>query len=157
MTALTRRIAFAVSLGSAACAFAPGGVLRAADQPAPISGSRSSTAAAVGSKDGADAMMGMKARELIGREVVNASGKDIGEIDDIVVDEQESALYAIIGVGGFLGIGATKVAIPFEQLRLGADNVILMSERNESDLKRMSPYRKGQWKSVEPDRMLGAR
>jgi sporulation protein YlmC with PRC-barrel domain len=157
MTALTRRIVLAVSLGSAACVFAQGGVLRAADQPAPIQGSRSSTAAAAGSKDGADAMMGMKARELIGRHVVNASGKDIGKIDDIVVDEQAHALYAVIDVGGFLGIGATEVAVPFEQLRLGADNVILMSERNQSDLKRMSPYRKGQWKSVEPDRMLGAR
>ena len=117
-------------------------------------GTRSSTAAAVGSSRDASAMMGMKAQELIGRDVVNASGKDIGEIDDIVINDQDQAMYAVIGVGGFLGLGEKAVAIPFEQLRLGAANVILMSERGESELKQLPSYRKGQWKSVEPERAL---
>jgi sporulation protein YlmC with PRC-barrel domain len=155
------KLAAAIALASALSgpSFAQsGGSPRTADQPAPISGSpRSSSAATAAGTSGANAMMGMKAQELIGRDVVNASGKDIGEIDDIVINEQDQALYAVIGVGGFLGLGGKEIAIPFEQLRLGADNVILMSERGESDLKQMPAYRKGQWKSVEPDRALGGR
>ena len=153
--------AFSLALSLTAPALAQtgsGDAPGAAGQPgASEGGTRSSTAAAVGSSGGANAMMGMKAQELIGREVVNASGKDIGEIDDIVVSDQDQEIYAVIGVGGFLGLGGKNVAIPFEQLRLGAENVILMSERSESDLKEMPAYKQGQWKSVEPERALGVR
>lgn len=159
MNRLMTATALALSLGLTVPAFAQGGgVQRTADEPAPISGgTRSSPATAAGSSGGANAMLGMKVREIIGRDVVNASGKDIGEIDDIVINDQDQAMYAVIGVGGFLGLGQKEIAIPFEQLRLGADNVILMSERSESDLKQMPAYRKGQWKSVEPGRALGSR
>ena len=153
--------ALTLALGLAAPALAQtgaGAAPNSADQPAAgESGARSSTAAAVGSSGGANAMMGMKVQELIGREVVNASGKDIGKIDDIVVSDQDQAIYAVIGVGGFLGLGEKDVAIPFEQLRLGAENVILMSERSESDLKEMPAYKEGKWKSVEPEQALGVR
>lgn len=154
MSKLIGATALVFSLGLAGLAFAQGA---GGDSAAGGQGLRSSTAAAAGSSGGANAMMGMKAQELIGRDVVNASGKDIGEIDDIVINDQDQAMYAVIGVGGFLGLGQKEVAIPFEQLRLGAENVILMSERSEGDLKQMPPYRKGQWKSVEPEQALGAR
>lgn len=116
---------------------------------------RSSTASAAGSAGDAQVMMGMKARDLIGRKVVNASGKSLGEVDDIVIDERDHVVYAVIGVGGFLGFGEKAVAVPFEQLRLGAENVILMSERSEDDLEALPAYEKGQWKSLEPDQPLG--
>jgi hypothetical protein len=52
-------------------------------------------------------------------------------------------------VGGFLGIGAKDVAVPFEQLRVGPENVILMSETSESELKQMPEYNKDQYSPVE--------
>jgi len=130
----------------------------AAENPAAASGAtRSSAAAAAGSSAAANAMMGMKAQELIGRDVVNAAGKEVGEIDDIVVNDRDRAIYAVVGVGGFLGLGEKDVAIPFNQLRLGADNVILMSEKGEGELKEMPSYKRGQWKSVERDRAIEPR
>lgn len=118
---------------------------------------RSSVSAATGSSGAANAMMGMKARDLIGRQLVNASGKELGEIDDIVMNEQDSVIYAVVGVGGFLGLGEKSVAIPFEQLRLGADNVILMSEKGASDLKQLPRYKAGQWRSLRADQTLSGR
>lgn len=139
-------------------AAAGGPSARDAEQPATGSdATRSSTAAAAGSSGAANAMMGMKVQELIGRDVVNAAGKDVGEIDDIVVNDQDQAVYAVVGVGGFLGFGGKDVAIPFDQLRLGAENVILMSEKGEDQLKEMPSYKKGQWKSIEPSRAIDAR
>lgn len=134
-----------------------GGSDSASATPTPPTSSgatRSSVSAAAGSRDAASAMMGMKARDLIGRDVVNAAGREVGEIDDIVMNEQDNAIYAIVGVGGFLGLGEKDVAIPFEQLRLGADNVILMSEKGASDLKQMPSYKPGQWRSLSADQTL---
>jgi putative membrane protein len=52
--------------------------------------------------------------EVLGSSVVNANGEEVAEIEDLVVD-QNQIHYAILSVGGFLGIGDKKVAIPLDQ------------------------------------------
>jgi sporulation protein YlmC with PRC-barrel domain len=42
----------------------------------------------------------------------------IGEINDLVVNEEGSITHAIVGVGGFLGIGEKDVAVPFDELKV---------------------------------------
>ncbi len=114
------------------------------------SGASSSTPSAA---PGAPALAGVQAEEVIGREVVNAKGDEVGEVKDLVLDRQQVA-HAVVSVGGFLGIGAKDVAVPFEQLRVGPENVILMSETSESELKQMPEYQKDEYSSV---RREGAR
>lgn len=142
---------------SAISAAAGGRMTGAGFAAAPAETTRSSTAAAAGSSAAANAMTGMKAQELIGREVVNTAGKEVGEIDDVVIDDRDKALYVVVGVGGIFGFGEKDVAIPFDQLRLGADNVILMSEKGQGELKGMPAYKKGQWKSLDRGQFIEAR
>jgi sporulation protein YlmC with PRC-barrel domain len=91
---------------------------------------------------------GMEADRIIGMDVVNAEGKEVGEIKDLVLDQQQVA-HAVISVGGFLGIGAKDVAVPFEQLRIGQDNVTLMSDSSEAELKQMPEYKKDSYTRIE--------
>jgi sporulation protein YlmC with PRC-barrel domain len=42
---------------------------------------------------------------LIGRSVMNSAGEILGDIEDIIIDEQGQVVAVVIGVGGFLGIG----------------------------------------------------
>jgi sporulation protein YlmC with PRC-barrel domain len=60
---------------------------------------------------------GYRASKLMGVNVKNDKGDTIGEIDDFVIDKKR-VLYAILQVGGFLGIGAHLVAVPYESLTL---------------------------------------
>lgn len=55
---------------------------------------------------------------LIGLEVEGADNKSIGEINDLVVAKDGKILAAVIGVGGFLGVGEKSVAIPFEKIQV---------------------------------------
>ncbi len=87
-----------------------------------------------------DHMKGQKASDLIGRDVVNSAGKDIGEIEKIVVNEANNEVYAIVSVGGFLGMGEKDVAIPYQNLNVGDKNVILMSQDTSDALKQMPAY-----------------
>ncbi|HTO28771.1 MAG TPA: PRC-barrel domain-containing protein [Devosia sp.] len=64
---------------------------------------------------------------LIGQPVYSTAGDDaeeIGNIDDLVFDENGQIKAVVIGVGGFLGIGEKAVAVDFQQLEftLAADN-----------------------------------
>lgn len=64
---------------------------------------------------------------LIGQPVYSTAGDDgenIGNIDDLVFDENGQITAVVIGVGGFLGIGEKAVAVDFQSLEftLAADN-----------------------------------
>jgi sporulation protein YlmC with PRC-barrel domain len=58
--------------------------------------------------------------KLIGMQVFNGTAKDaaqIGTIKDLVIDHAGKVMAAVIGVGGFLGVGEKDVAINYPQLQ----------------------------------------
>ena len=56
------------------------------------------------------------ASRLIGTNVESSGGENLGNINDVFVGKSGDVVGAIIGVGGFLGIGEKNVAIPFENI-----------------------------------------
>lgn len=70
-----------------------------------------------------------RASKVMGREVRNNSDQKIGKIDDLAVDlESGRIVYAVVSVGGFLGVGDRSVAVPAsafteqdQHVRLDAD------------------------------------
>ena len=58
------------------------------------------------------------ASNLIGASVYGPDDKSIGSINDIVLDPSGAAEAAVVGVGGFLGIGEKNVAVPFKDLKV---------------------------------------
>ena len=56
------------------------------------------------------------ASTYIGQSVYNASDESIGEINDVIFTKDGSVEAAVIGVGGFLGIGEKNVAVPLETI-----------------------------------------
>lgn len=63
---------------------------------------------------------GLQVSELIGTSVQNDKEEKIGKIEDLVVTKDRS-LFAILQVGGFLGLGGYLVAIPYESLNISDD------------------------------------
>jgi hypothetical protein len=62
------------------------------------------------------------ASDLEGTRVRGAADENVGEIDDVVLGRDGRVVAVIVGVGGFLGIGEKKVAIPFEALEIVASD-----------------------------------
>jgi putative membrane protein len=127
-------------------------VVAAADQGAASgssTGAAPSTAPAAASATPPDQQQAMaatsgqavEASDVIGTEVVNDKGDEVGEIKDLVIDANQ-VQYAVVGVGGFLGIGEKEVAIPLDRLKLGMDQSYLMSADTEAQLKDMPEYQK---------------
>ena len=73
--------------------------------------------------DVAAVALGYRATQLIGRPVSNGS-ETIGKIDDLIVG-RDKVLFAIVGVGGFLGIGERLVAIPYNSLAVTSQSIVL--------------------------------
>jgi sporulation protein YlmC with PRC-barrel domain len=59
--------------------------------------------------------------DIIGTRIKNAEGKDIGEIDRLMIDPQSGKIsHVVVGLGGFLGVGEKKVVVPWSDLKFGA-------------------------------------
>ncbi|WP_028750558.1 PRC-barrel domain-containing protein [Rhizobium leucaenae] len=58
----------------------------------------------------------MSAKTYIGQSVYNGQNKSIGSIDDLILQKQGGIVAAIVGVGGFLGLGQKNVAVPFDKI-----------------------------------------
>ena len=83
-------------------------------------------------------------RDLFGKTVVNDKNEKIGKVDDLIISPGKdrntpAASFAIIGVGGFLGIGKRDVAIPMEQLKLQNKQLTLPGATKDA-LKAMPPF-----------------
>ena len=64
-------------------------------------------------------------KQVLGKKVFNDIGETVGKIDDIIVSPDKAVSYAIIGAGGFLGVGRHDVAIPVNQLKENDGKFIL--------------------------------
>lgn len=58
------------------------------------------------------AATGYRASKLLGADIYNGQGEKIGKLDDFIVGSNANVSVAVIAVGGFLGMGARKVAVP---------------------------------------------
>lgn len=59
----------------------------------------------------------IRATRVIGTEVYNTAGEHIGEIKDVMLEKTSNGImFAVIGFGGFLGIGEKYHAIPWASL-----------------------------------------
>jgi sporulation protein YlmC with PRC-barrel domain len=63
---------------------------------------------------------GYRMSKLIGKNVQNDKAEKIGTVDDFIVTKDQK-LFAILEVGGFLGLGGHLVAVSFEALNISPD------------------------------------
>ncbi len=64
----------------------------------------------------------------VGQTVYNSADEGVGSISDLIFQKDGGIQAAVIGVGGFLGIGQKNVAVPFE-------NIAISEVPNSDDLK----------------------
>lgn len=58
------------------------------------------------------------ASTYMGQTVYNAGDESIGEINDLIIKKDGAVEAAVIGVGGFLGLGEKNVAVPFDRIAI---------------------------------------
>ena len=83
----------------------------------------------------------VRSSKIVGASVYNDQNQSIGSIDDVLMsDTDHKADTAVISVGGFLGMGAKLVSVPFDQLKIGNDKVV-MPGATKASLEGMPEYR----------------
>lgn len=62
-----------------------------------------------------------RSTKLVGLTVYNQANEKVGDINDLILGPDGKISSAVIGVGGFLGMGEKLVAVSFSDLQLNRD------------------------------------
>lgn len=119
------------SLGVTGGAFAQG------QEEAPVAGT---TTIGVAVEQTDIVTKGWRVSKLLRQQVYNDNNQKIGKIEDFIVAPDGSLSVAIVDVGGFLGMGTHRVAIPVQQFNQVTPKIVLPGATKDS-LKQVPEFR----------------
>jgi hypothetical protein len=90
--------------------------------------------------DPATVATGFRSSKIVGSSVVNEANETVGTVDDLIVTSNEKAPYAVLSVGGFLGIGTKYVVVPFGSLHM-QDKKIMLPGATKDALKALPEFK----------------
>jgi sporulation protein YlmC with PRC-barrel domain len=92
----------------------------------------SKTKAALVRLSDTDLTLADRAEDIRGRKALDMAGEELGEVDDLLIDDQEYKVrFLEVASGGFLGLGATKFLIPVEAIRRITEDAVYISQSRE--------------------------
>jgi hypothetical protein len=83
---------------------------------------------------------GYRASKVIGSSVVNDANETIGKIDDILISSDGKQPYAVLSIGGFLGMGSHLVVVPYDSLTF-ADKKMTLPGGSKEGLKMLPEFK----------------
>lgn len=63
----------------------------------------------------------VSANDYIGKAIYTSGDESIGNVTDLIIEENGGIDAVVVGVGGFLGIGAKNVALPIDKVTVTRD------------------------------------
>jgi hypothetical protein len=82
--------------------------------------------------DPASLATGYRTSKVVGSTVVNETNQTVGTIDDLIVTPTEKVPFAVLSVGGFLGMGTKYVVVPFSSLQVKDKQMVLPGATKDS-------------------------
>ena len=84
---------------------------------------------------------GYRVSKLRGTKVVNSKNEKIGEVDDLVIGK-DRVMFAILQVGGFLGLGSRLIAVPYTSLQISDDGArIVLPGATKQQLEQLPEFK----------------
>jgi hypothetical protein len=82
---------------------------------------------------------GYRTSKVVGSTVYNDANESVGSIDDLIVTPNEKVPFAVLSIGGFLGMGTRLVVVPVSALEVKDKKMVLHNATKES-LKALPPF-----------------
>jgi sporulation protein YlmC with PRC-barrel domain len=82
--------------------------------------------------DPASLASGYRASKVVGSTVVNDRNETVGTIDDLIITSTDKVPFAVLSVGGFLGMGSKYVVVPFNSIQVQDKKMVLAGATKDS-------------------------
>lgn len=115
----------------------------AADEPVPPAGAQ-----------GTQQLPTMRVDQLEDMTVINEKGENVGDVNEIVRSKDDQRVYAIIGVGGFLGIAEHDIPISLQDLTLRGERLMLPPGTTKDQLRNLPEYDEDRFVELADDQVV---
>jgi hypothetical protein len=82
--------------------------------------------------DPASLATGYRTSKVVGSTVTNEANENVGTIDDLIVTPGDKVPFAVLSVGGFLGMGTKYVVVPYNSLEVRDNKMVLVGATRDS-------------------------
>jgi sporulation protein YlmC with PRC-barrel domain len=83
---------------------------------------------------------GYRTSKVVGSSVVNEANETVGTIDDLIVTPNEKVPFAVLSVGGFLGMGTKYVVVPYSSMQV-SDKKMVLPGATKASLKALPDFK----------------
>jgi sporulation protein YlmC with PRC-barrel domain len=95
----------------------------------------------------------VKASSMIGTDVVNSKGENLGDVKEVVIDPGTGRVaYAVVSFGGFLGMGEKLFAIPFSAFKYNVEKNEYVLDISKERLKTAPGFDADHWPSMSEEK-----
>ena len=86
---------------------------------------------------------------MIGDDVRNLQGEDIGHIKELMIDLRSGRIaYAVLSFGGILGLGDRLFAVPWSALRFNQEEKVFLLDAIKERLEKAPGFDKDHWPNM---------
>ncbi|ABK90009.1 PRC-barrel domain-containing protein [Francisella tularensis subsp. novicida] len=94
----------------------------------------------------------LSATTLIGDDVVNYNGENLGEVKEIMLDTNTGEVaYVVVSFGGFLGMGDKLFAFPIKAFKVDTANAQFKIKKTKEELEEAPGFDKNNWPETSSD------
>jgi len=91
-----------------------------------------------------------KATKFIGMDVKNPENESVGKVSDLALDLKSGKIaYAVLSVGGFLGVGDKMIAVPIEALTVEKGAKHLLLDVDKQQVERAAGFSENSWPDLD--------
>lgn len=95
----------------------------------------------------------VKASSIIGTDVVNPNGDNLGDIKEVVIDPNTGKVaYAVVSFGGFLSMGEKLFAIPFSSFKYDPSENEYLLDVSKERLEAAPGFDADHWPSMSDEK-----
>jgi hypothetical protein len=92
---------------------------------------------------------------IVGAAIHDRQGQQIGDVRSVVLDVPQGAIaYAVVGIGGFLGVGERNVAVPWDRLEPSAQPNAFILDVDRQTLERAPPLDRTEVSMDDQDQVI---
>jgi hypothetical protein len=85
---------------------------------------------------------GYRVSKVVGSTVVNAANDTVGTLDDLIVTPNDKVSFAVLSIGGFLGVDTRYVVLPYSAFEL-RDKHLVLRDGSKETLKALPEFKYG--------------
>lgn len=83
---------------------------------------------------------GVRASKLVGAGVYSDPNTEVAKVDDLILTQDHKVVFAVLSIGGVMGLGGKLSAVPIDQLQPGADGKLMLPGATKDSLTAMPTF-----------------